>query len=680
MMKAKKLNYSVAALILAVVLVLELLMSNFTFIAYVAGRTQVSDVKPVCYSYISANGTIEDNFLAGDLGFDLNSVSFRIKADNDEMFDVTAAVLVDDESTGAGFYEVAKKTFAVTSDESVQTVYLNSSGKADAVAIHISGYEGDFTLSDVTVNPQYKFSFNVIRFLLISISVCLIYAVKNRNEDKKIADFLKTRRALAVLLAFCVAATVFVAVLNSSSSSTAPVSYPLENPVDNYNPYIQQFDAFQKGQLHLDVEPSQELLELENPYKPSEREGIYYLWDRAFYEGKYYSYFGLTPIFTLYYPVYLITGSLPSDNFVISVYAFTAAVFFALAVMQFYKNSSKKTSPYFAAACTAFAFLSSFVLIIFRGNSRFYYIASIAGMAFSAAFIYFMLKAMGESKDRKRCLWFALAGISFALAFHSRVNSVLPLALTAVVFVIRHVVRSLKDKKLVKGISECAVLGIPVAAGVAVSLIYNHIRFGSIFDFGTAYQLTVTDTSLYTVSMSGLLPSLFHYFIQPFTVTAEFPYIGLNYINLGNYGRYTYVDSGIGIFAFPFNLMLLASPVLFKSKSLCKGKKTLLAVSLLSLVITAFFDFCMGGVIYRYTADISLFAAFLAAVIAIEFGGIVAEKYGKNALKIYCGAVCALGAVTAVIALGASFIPSGNFVNSSPVVFEAMKDFFVFFN
>ena len=75
-----------------------------------------------------------------------------------------------------------------------------------------------------------------------------------------------------------------------------------------------------------------------------------------------------------------------------------------------------------------------------------------------------------------------------------------------------------------------------------------------------------------------------------------------------------------------------------------------------------------------------LIVAIIAAVVAIELGGIVAEKYGKNALKIYCGAVCALGAVTAVTAFGAFLIPSGNFVNSSPVVFESVKNFFVFFN
>ena len=59
------------------------------------------------------------------------------------------------------------------------------------------------------------------------------------------------------------------------------VAYPLENGVNQYNPYVQQTDAFLKGQLHIDYKPSDELLALENPYDYSSRDGIYYLWDRA---------------------------------------------------------------------------------------------------------------------------------------------------------------------------------------------------------------------------------------------------------------------------------------------------------------------------------------------------------------------------------------------------------------
>ena len=37
----------------------------------------------------------------------------------------------------------------------------------------------------------------------------------------------------------------------------------------------------------------EELLELENPYDPDERAELSYPWDRVYFEGKYYSYFGI---------------------------------------------------------------------------------------------------------------------------------------------------------------------------------------------------------------------------------------------------------------------------------------------------------------------------------------------------------------------------------------------------
>ena len=45
-----------------------------------------------------------------------------------------------------------------------------------------------------------------------------------------------------------------------------------------------------------DVDPR--LSEMENPYDPQARKelGIYYHWDHAFYNGKYYMYFGIVPV------------------------------------------------------------------------------------------------------------------------------------------------------------------------------------------------------------------------------------------------------------------------------------------------------------------------------------------------------------------------------------------------
>ena len=90
------------------------------------------------------------------------------------------------------------------------------------------------------------------------------------------------------------------------------VDYPMLNKVSDYDPYIQQFDAFKKGQLHLDWQVDEKLMALENPYDPEQRKGVDFLWDRAYYDGKYYSYFGITPIVTVMYPFYLLSGILPA--------------------------------------------------------------------------------------------------------------------------------------------------------------------------------------------------------------------------------------------------------------------------------------------------------------------------------------------------------------------------------
>ena len=88
-------------------------------------------------------------------------------------------------------------------------------------------------------------------------------------------------------------------------------TYPFET-LYNKNAYEQQFDAFLKHRLSIDIEPAKELLALSNPYDRASRTGIRFLWDRALYDGKYYSYFGITPIITVYYPYYFITGKVPS--------------------------------------------------------------------------------------------------------------------------------------------------------------------------------------------------------------------------------------------------------------------------------------------------------------------------------------------------------------------------------
>ena len=57
---------------------------------------------------------------------------------------------------------------------------------------------------------------------------------------------------------------------------------------------------------------------------------------------------------------------------------------------------------------------------------------------------------------------------------------------------------------------------------------YNYARFSSVFDFGSAYQLTVADVSKYAVTPVLFLPAIYHYFLQLPDFKTEFPFFHLS--------------------------------------------------------------------------------------------------------------------------------------------------------
>lgn len=58
------------------------------------------------------------------------------------------------------------------------------------------------------------------------------------------------------------------------------------DPIDINNVYAMTLDAWEKGQVYMDFEPSEERLSLENPYDNSVRES-YFDWDYAFYNDRF---------------------------------------------------------------------------------------------------------------------------------------------------------------------------------------------------------------------------------------------------------------------------------------------------------------------------------------------------------------------------------------------------------
>ncbi len=668
----------VAVICIAAVL-LELLLSNFVWFSFVAGKSEVSDYShQLSEAYV--NGESNSFALAG-IDFPVHSVSYTARTVDPEAQSslLTAAYYIADENSTASAALAQRERIAVGPQEHRVTSYISSYGNASYIDITFENVKTELAVTDIVVNPSYTASFNALRFALILTAMIFVFVLRKNKAVKQIIGGITYTQAGIISVTVCVAAAAVVWIMNASGEDGNCIAYPLEYGVDSYSPYIQQFDAFMKGQLHIDVQPSAELLALENPYSPDERYGIPFLYDRAFYGGKFYSYFGIAPILTVYFPLYRLTGFLPVDSTVTGIFSVVTAIFLPLAVVE-WADFRKKAHPWLAAICAVGAYFGSMVLLIQRGAAPFYYIASIAGMAFVSAFLFFIITAFRHKKSALGIIFNIIAGLCYALAFMSRINSVLPVTFAIFAFIVIYFINSIKNKKLPRFFCEMGALGAPVAAALVFTMWYNNARFGSPLQFGTAYQLTVANTDYYEFYAGGIIPAIFHYFLQPLKIGDMFPFVQFEYFRLAGYGRSLYIDSNFGIFAVPFMLSLLLSPCIFKSKNISRNGKIMLGVSLISFAVTAFADMCMGGVIFRYTSDILLFAAFVSAAILLEISGIAGEKYGEKFAHTAKKGICLLVAATVIVSAAVTVSINGNLEQYSPDLHLALRDFFVFWS
>ena len=459
---------------------------------------------------------------------------------------------------------------------------------------------------------------------------------------------------LAVIL--CIAAVlVYWRAFAADKEDTA---YPLEGYVANYNPYIQQFDALKKGQTNIDWEADPALEELENVYDYSERTAskIYYLWDRAYYDGKYYSYFGLAPVLTVYFPYYWINGTLPGTGYVMTIFCLIAAIFMPLCLFQWAWNFAPKTPHWLLLTGSCALFWGSLILLLARGYTPFYYIACVAGLAFLSAFFWLCLRAYSEKELWLRCVLYALAGIAFGLTFQSRINIAFAAAFAVLPGLWFFIIRRRRNEKglssLWRILAELASLGLPVLLFFAGSMIFNAMRFSGPLDFGTDYQLTVCDTSTYKVRLRDIPFAYFHYLLDMPADTDVYPYITLSYIKFSNYGHYVYKDASLGMFAVPLAVGVICSPAIIFSKNFTPRARVFSACALMCVLTVPVLDFGLGGVIYRYTGDFTFIGVFLAGTSLISLCGRIGEKKGKKytALMYIAYAFCAVFFVFSVIA------------------------------
>lgn len=573
-------------------------------------------------------------------------------------------------------YRTADKR-KVSGERSV-TMFMRPHGHIKSVMLCIENLEKNVRIDSVTIANSNIYSASLFRYLvllaalsLITLIVCTKFYEVDYDQKNKIHALI-----LAAVFILTTGSTYFLYLRKDMKFE----KYPFEDTSEVLDIYQLAFDSKMKKLPYLDIKAEPELKDLENPYDDSERDekGLAYRWDYAYKDGHYYCYFGEAPIYTVYYPVYLLTHKVPDYSAAVAILGTAAIVAVVLAFLVLVKMFVPKQNLLVLSLMIP-GVAAAGLLYINMCYSEKYFIASnsaIAGIGFAVCF---GLTAVMSEKTLERIVMFFLSGFSLAVCAGSRPTVAICAAVLLPMF---FGVLFDKKRKIYLRLSEAAVFLIPVIAGIAFMLMNNHQRFGSILDFGENYQMTVSDISSLKVTPEMLPSAILYYFLTPLNLIDTFPYFEARGIISNTYEVYRNIEPSTGLLSIPFILlgMVFLPGAFVRAKDMASKKdavifNSFLILCVLSSVFVAWFDFSRGGVCLRYICDIAWLLAVMSGVVMLRR---IMRKSGRKTVYGLTCAALVLTFFTVFFLLLA--MDSSNLTKLYPSLLERCEDFFLFWH
>ena len=214
-------------------------------------------------------------------------------------------------------------------------------------------------------------------------------------------------------------------------------------------------------------------------------------WDHVYYDGKYYSDHGIAPVLTFFLPYHKLTGHYFACDMAVWIFSCIGLVFLGLTYLAIAKRWFRDVP----AGCV----IGGFVILLTAcgiwysvGRTIFYEIAMSCGFMYLNAGAYFLIFFQYAYRWKNI---FCSHGTLFAVLRICRcclfVRHLLCMQFVAAVFLLMSIKSS---SSTIKGrilFILCAAVPICVLGGF--QMWYNAARFGSPFDFGIKYSLTIND-------------------------------------------------------------------------------------------------------------------------------------------------------------------------------------------
>lgn len=491
------------------------------------------------------------------------------------------------------------------------------------------------TLKGITLNqsisPMHIAEIVGLWFLVALGLTILIYMIANPVGARK--KFSENRVSCARVAAFITAAamvfTVCLTVTNVMKGwSTTHYSFTSQEGNQISKELV---DAFEHHQVNLLEEPSEDLLKLDNPYEYVKRDAEVgsgnFLWDHCFYNGKYYSYYGIGPVLALFLPYHLITGYYFPSGWATLMFSLIGILFLTKIYLAVIEKKFRDLPTNTVTAGLITLQLSSGIMFS-AARPLFYELAIASGFMCVAIGAYLLMTSniLWDGKISYVRLGFA----SFFLGYAVLCRPTLAVYCIAALFFFAGGLKKALDglekrQKTRTFFKYAAVALVPLGIIALGQMTYNYLRFDNPLDFGIQYSLTINDFTHAEFHWKYVLINMYAYlFNMPHFTPRKFTYLASSAERFGINGYTFFDDAGKNLVS--VGIIYRALPMfayLFSGKALQRVEKKkrvlpilLIGVTCILMPLVIIFSSWESGYAVRYNADFSWQMVIGALVVA----------------------------------------------------------------
>ena len=572
----------------------------------------------------------------GSIGFDVDFVGTTLSE---------GTVSVDFADSTSSYYrknmvkgKLYRTTFAAEKfgGDTACIMTCNFSGEVSKLKFTVFIDSGDGAiLKGITLNKAIsplQMAITIFIHLVVALAAeIIIYIIANPVGARK--KFSENRVGCARVAAFITAAAMVFTVCLTVTSVMKGWSNTYYSFTSQEGNQISKelVDAFEHHQVNLLEEPSEDLLKLDNPYEYVKRDAEVgsgnFLWDHCFYNGKYYSYYGIGPVLALFLPYHLITGYYFPSGWATLMFSLIGILFLTKIYLAVIEKKFRDLPTNTVTAGLITLQLSSGIMFS-AARPTFYELAIASGFMCVAIGAYLLMTSniLWDGKISYVRLGFA----SFFLGYAVLCRPTLAVYCIAALFFFAGGLKKALDglekrQKTRTFFKYAAVALVPLGIIALGQMTYNYLRFDNPLDFGIQYSLTINDFTRAEFHWKYVLINMYAYlFNMPHFTPRKFTYLASSVERFGING-YMFFDEG-GKNLISVGIIYRALPIfayLFSGKALKRVEKKkrilpalLIGVTCILMPLVIIFSSWESGYAVRYNADFSWQMVIGALVVA----------------------------------------------------------------